>query len=193
MAVEFEETNYTPPASYQDAYAAAIEPGTSFRYLHASSAVIRLGAIPIVLIENLNISQQINRSPIYAVGAIAPLGFDVQGVSVNVSGQIVQLADMALNDSSFYPKNEADIIANINTTFIIDIVMMDYLNSTRQSGQGDKLGEQTEAFITVRNCQNTGSNITINPNTNIKDSFTAVGTIMERDWSVLENFNKIAA
>ena len=190
---EFEETNYTPPASYQDAYAAAIEPGTSFRYLHGGAAVIRLGAVPIVLIENMNISQQINRSPIYAVGSIAPLGFDVQGISVNVSGQIVQMADMALNDSAFYPKNEAEVLANINTTFIIDIVMMDYLNSTRLSGQGDKLGEQTEAFITVRNCQNTGSNITINSNTTIKDSFTAVGTMMERDWKVLENFNKIAA
>lgn len=182
---EYEETLYQPPQSYQDAHNGADEAG-DLRYLHASAAVIRIGAVPVVAIENVNISQQINRSPIYVIGAIAPIGFDVQGVQVNVSGQLVQLANMSLNQSTFYPQNEAEIIANINRVFAIDIVMMDYSNT-------DPADVPTEPFITVRNCQNTGSNIVVNPNTNLKDSFTAVGTMMERDWSVLEDFNKIAA
>jgi hypothetical protein len=175
---------YTPPKSYQDAHAGADEAG-DIRYLHASAAVIRIGGVPVVAVENLNISQQINRSPIYVVGAIAPLGFDVQGVSVNVSGQLVQLAVMSLNQSPFYPANEAEVIANINRTFNIDIVMVD--------NKADPLENLTEPIITVLNCQNTGSNITINPNTNMKDSFTAVGTFMVRNWDALADFNKLAA
>ncbi len=182
---EFTEGLYTPPQSYQDAHKGADEAG-DLRYLHASAAVIRIGGVPIVAIENLNISQQINRSPIYVVGAIAPIGFDVQGISVNVSGQLVQMAIMSLNQSSFYPSNEADVIASINRVFNIDVVMMDYK-------QTDPAEIPTEPFLTVRNCQNTGSNIVINPNTNLKDSFTAVGTMMERDWDHLAEFNKLAA
>ena len=182
---DYEETLYTPPQSYQDAHAGADEAG-DLRYLHASAAVIRIGAVPVVAIENVNISQQINRSPIYVIGAIAPIGFDVQGVQVNVSGQLVQLANMSLNQSTFYPQNEAEIIANINRVFAIDIVMMDYSKT-------DPADIPTEPFITVRNCQNTGSNIVVNPNTNLKDSFTAVGTMMERDWDALTDFNKIIA
>jgi len=182
--VDYVTETYVPPAQYNHAYATGMGADDSFRYLHASSAVIKLGAVPIVLIENLNISMQVNRTPIYAVGAIVPLGFDLQGVSVNVSGQIVQTADMKLNDSPFYPDNEADILANINTTFLIEVHMMDHLNKTEGKAT------QLRAFLTVRNCQNTGSSISINTNTNIKDSFTAVGTMMERDWSALETYNK---
>lgn len=182
---EYTETLYQPPQSYQDAHNGADEAG-DIRYLHASAAVIRIGGVPVVAVENLNISQQINRSPIYVVGAIAPLGFDVQGVSVNVSGQLVQLANMSLNQSAFYPANEAEVIANINRVFAIDIVMMD-------NTKDDPADVPTEPFITVRNCQNTGSNIVINPNTMMKDSFTAVGTMMERDWDALIDFNKLQA
>lgn len=181
---EYVQTNYVPPQSYQDAHAGADEAG-DIRYLHASAAVIRIGEVPVVAIENLTINQTINRTPIYVVGAIAPIGFDVQGVAVNVSGQMVQLANMSLNQSAFYAKNEAQIIAEINTVFNIDIVMMDYSKEAAEI--------PTEPFITVQNCQNTGSSITVNPNTNIKDSFTAVGTFMLRDFSVLEQFNKIEA
>ena len=181
---DYIETNYTPPQSYQDAHQGADEAG-DIRYLHASAAVIRIGGVPVVAIENLNISQQVNRSPIYVVGAIAPIGFDVQGVSVNVSGQMVQLANMSLNQSSFYAKNESEIIANINTVFNIDIVMMDYSKEAAEI--------PTEPFLTVKNCQNTGSNIVINPNTNLKDSFTAVGTFLVRDFDALAEFNKIVA
>jgi hypothetical protein len=182
---EYIETTYQPPQSYQDAHKGADEAG-DIRYLHASAAVIRIGGVPVVAIENLNISQQINRSPIYVVGSIAPIGFDVQGVSVNVSGQMVQLANMSLNQSSFYAASEAEVIANINRVFNIDIVMMDY-------SKEDPADIPTEPFLTVQNCQNTGSNIVVNPNTNLKDSFTAVGTFMIRDWDTLQDFNKIAA
>ena len=174
---DYTETLYQPPQAYQDAHNGADEAG-DIRYLHASAAVIRIGGVPVVAIENLNISQQINRSPIYVVGAIAPLGFDVQGVSVNVSGQLVQLAVMSLNQSAFYPANEAEVIA--------DIVMLD-------NTKDDPADVPTEPFITVKNCQNTGSNIVINPNTMMKDSFTAVGTMMERDWGALVDFNKLQA
>ncbi len=174
-------TLYEAPADYQTALAAAEEVG-DIRYLHASAAVVRMGAVPIVLLENLNISMQINRSPIYAISSIVPLGFDVQGVSVNVSGQLVQLAKMSLANSAFYPSSEADIIANINRVFNIDIIMYDHTKPT--------LDASTGPFITVKNCQNTGSNIVINPNTMIKDSFTAVGTMMERDWDQLATFNE---
>ena len=181
---EYEEILYTPPQSYQEAHKGADEAG-DLRYLHASAAVIRIGGVPVVAIENLSISQSINRVPIYVVGALAPIGFDVQGISVNVSGQIVQMANMSLNQSTFYPKNEAEVIANINRVFNIDVVMMDYKKLEAND-------IPTEPFITVRNCQNTGSNITINPNTNLKDSFTAVGTMMEREWDELAEFNKLS-
>ena len=182
---DYEETLYTPPQSYQEAHKGADEAG-DLRYLHAASAVVKIGSVPVVALESLNISQNINRSPIYVIGSLAAIGFDVQGISVNVSGQLVQLANMSLTQSSFYPSNEADVIANINTVFAIDIVMMDYK-------QTDPAKIPTTPFIRVRNCQNTGSNITINPNTNLKDSFTAVGTMMERDWDALTDFNKIVA
>lgn len=180
---DYDQTTYTPPQSYQDAHKGADEAG-DLRYLHASAAVVRIGGVPVVAIENLNVSQQINRSPIFCVGSIAPIGFDVQGVSVNVSGQMVQMANMSLNQSAFYSKSEADVIANINRVFDIDIVMMDY-------SQSDPADIPTEPFITIRNCQNTGSNIVIAPNTNLKDSFTAVGTFMVRNWEMLENFAKV--
>ncbi len=181
---DFVQTNYITPQAFQDSHAGADEAG-DLRYLHSSAAVIRLGEVPMVTIENMTINQQINRSPIFVVGSIAPVGFDVQGVTVNVSGQIVQLANMSLNQSAFYAQNEAQVIANINTVFNIDIVMMDFSKEAADV--------PTEPFITVKNCQNTGSSITINPNTNIKDSFTVVGTFMVRDFSVLAEFNKIAA
>ncbi len=180
---DYVQTNYIPPQSYQDAHEGADEAG-DIRYLHSSAAVIRIGEVPVVAIENLTINQTINRVPIYVVGAIAPIGFDVNGVSVNVSGQMVQLANMSLNQSAFYAKNEAQIIAEINTVFNIDIVMMDYTKEAEEI--------PTEPFITVQNCQNSGSSITIAPNVNIKDAFTAVGTFMLRDFDVLAEFNVIA-
>jgi len=183
MAV-FNQTNYQPPQAYQDAHAGADEAG-DIRYLHGSAAVIKIGGVPVVAIENLNISQSINRSPIYVVGSIAPIGFDVQGVSVNVSGQMIQLASMSLNQSAFYAKNEAQVIAQINTVFDIDVVMMDYSKAAADI--------PTEPFLTAKNCQNTGSNIVISSNVNLKDSFTAVGTFLIRDFDQLAEFNKIVA
>ena len=181
---EFTQTNYQPPQSYQDAHNGADEAG-DIRYLHGSAAVIRIGEVPVVAIENLNISQSINRNPIYVVGSIAPIGFDVNGVSVNVSGQMIQLALMSLNQSAFYAKTEAQVIAQINTVFDIDVVMMDYSKEAAD--------QPTEPFLTVKNCQNSGSNIVISSNVNIKDSFSAVGTFLIRDFDQLAEFNKIAA
>jgi len=181
---DYTQKLYSPPQNIQDAFQGADEAG-DLRYLHASAAVIKLGSVPIFLLENLTISQSVNRSPIYMVGSIAPVGFDVNGVTVNISGQITLNVAMSLKDSGFYPKNEADIIANINRVFDIDIIMIDRTKS-------DPADIQTEPFITVRNCVNTGSSITVNPNAMLKDAFTAVGTIMERDWDVLKDFNKLA-
>jgi len=177
---EVEDKPYEAPQSYVEAHADAAE-ASDLRFLHSSAAVIRMGGLPIVAIENLNISQQIARSPINVIGSIVPIAFDVQSVTVNVSGQLVQLAVMSLNNSSFYPANEAEIIANINRVFDIDVVMQDYVRTPEEV--------ETIPFITIKNCQNTGSNITINPSTMLKDSFTAVGTIMQRDWSKLKDFN----
>lgn len=190
------QTNYIPPLSYSNAYAGADE-ADDIRYLHASAAIIKIGEVPVVALENLTINQTINRTPIYAVGSIVPLGFDVQGISVNVSGQLVQLAKMSLNQSAFYAKNEADVIANINTVFTIDIEMNDYFSLDNKDADGNikvnasGFGDPTGAFITVHNCQNTGSSITVNPNTMMKDAFTAVGTFMSRDWDVLVGFNEL--
>ena len=180
---DYVQTNYIPPTQYSNAHSGADE-ADDVRYLHSSAAVIRIGEVPVVAIENITINQQIARTPIYVIGAIAPIGFDVNGVSVNVSGQMVQLANMSLNQSAFYAKNEAQVIAQINTVFNIDIVMMDYTKEAE--------AQDTGPFITIQNCQNTGSNITIAPNVNIKDAFTAVGTFMIRDFDVLAEFNKAA-
>ena len=178
------QTNYKPPQDYQDAHLGAVEAG-DVRYLHGSASIIRVGGVPVVAIENINIAESINRNPIYVVGSLAPLGFDVNGVAVNVSGQLVQLALMSLNKSAFYPESEAQIIAQINTVFDIDIVMMDYSKEPAE--------QPTEPFLTVKNCQKSGSNIAINSNVNIKDSFTAVGTFVIRDFDQLAEYNKIAA
>ena len=143
---EVNDIPYEAPQSYRDSHADAPE-ANDLRFLHSSAAVIRMGGVPIVAIENLNISQQIARSPINVIGSIVPIAFDVQSVTVNVSGQLVQLAIMSLNNSSFYPANEAEIIANINKVFNIDIVMQDHLRTP------DDI--ETIPFITIKNCQNT--------------------------------------
>ena len=177
---EYNESQYQAPIEVQQAWKGADEAG-DLRYLHAASAVIKIGGIPVVALESLNINQSTPMAPIHVIGSLAPLGFDAQGVSVNISGQLIQMANMSLNQSSFYPANESDLIANINTVFIIDISMMDYSKGSSAIPTGN--------FIRVLNCKNTGSSITINPNTNLKDSFTAVGTMMTRDWSKLAEFN----
>ncbi len=178
---DYVETLYQAPISTQEAWKGADE-ADDLRYLHAASAVVKIGDVPVVALETLNISQNINRNPIYVISSLAAIGFDANGISVNISGQLVQMANMSLVQSSIYPADEKDVIANMNVVFAIDIVMMDYKK------ESDDI--QTTPFITVRNCQNTGSNITINPNTNLKDSFSAIGTMMERDWTALEDFNK---
>lgn len=181
MATDIISTDYETPANYLTSHADAKEAG-DIRFLHASASVIRINGVPIVAIENLNISQTISRQPIYSVGSIVPIGFDVNGVQVSVSGQLVQLASMSLNDSLFYPNSEADIISNINKVFQIDVMMIDYTKD-------DPLDYETDAFLSVLNCQNTGSNITINPNAMLKDSFSAVGTFMARNPLALTDFN----
>lgn len=177
------ETQFTPPQSYQNAHAGADEV-SDLRFLHSSASVIRLGSVPMVSVENLNISETVNRTPIYVVGSISPIAFDVQNVAVNISGSLVKSAIMSLYQSSFYARNEAELIATLNRTFIIDIFMVDHTKT-------DPADLYTEPFLSVMNCQKTGSNIVINPSTMIKDSFTAAGTFVIRDPDALTNFNKL--
>jgi hypothetical protein len=78
-------------------------------------------------------------------------------------------------------------VANINTVFDIDILAQD--------ANAENVDERlTEPFIILKNCQNTGETINLSTNANIRQSFTAVATFMERDIAdALKDFNKIAA
>ncbi|UCE64957.1 MAG: hypothetical protein JSU85_08710 [Candidatus Zixiibacteriota bacterium] len=180
---EFFETTFIPPQPYTDAHQGADE-ADDLRLLHSSAAVIRFGGVPIVAVENLNISITENRTPIYVVGSISPIAFDIQNVAVNISGSLVQMAIMSLAQTSFYPKSEADIIASINRVFNIDIFMIDHTNL-------DPAELYTEPFLTVKNVQKTGNNFVINPSTMIKDSFTAVATFVVNNREALKNYNRI--
>lgn len=184
-AQHYDETLYDAPQHYKDSHALAPE-SADLRFLHASAAVIKMGGIPTVAIENINITVQNNRTPIFVCGSISAIAFDVSGVLVNVSGQLVQLADMSLDNSSFYAQSEVDLIGNINRVFKIEIIMLDHKKE-------DPNDIETDPIFTVLNCQNTGQNININPTTNMKDAFTCVGTFMNRNLkTALTDFNKIS-
>lgn len=185
-AQHYDETLYDAPQHYKDAHALAPE-SSDLIFLPGSAAVILIGGIPTVAIENLSIAVQTSRSPIFVCGSISALAFDAGGVTVNVSGQIVQLGGeegMSLDNSSFYPQNETDMIANINRVFKIDIFMLDHTKPPEDI--------DTDPILSVLNCQNSSQNININPTSHIRDSFTCVGTFMNRNLkSALKEFNSI--
>lgn len=184
VAQHYDETLYDAPQHYKDSHALAPE-SSDLRLLPGSAAVILIGGIPTVAIENLSIAVQTSRSPIFVCGSISALAFDAGGVTVNVSGQIVQLGGengMSLDNSSFYPQNETDMIGNINKVFKIEVFMLDH----------EQIAEavNTDPIFTVLNCQNSSQNININPTSNIRDSFTCVGTFMNRGLKLaLKDFN----
>lgn len=180
------KTNYEPPQWFQDGHQGADEVG-DLRYVHSSAAVARLGQTPIVALENLTITIAINRTPIMVIGSPVPIGFDFSGYTANISGQIVMNAASTLNKSEFFPKSVQDVVKNINAVYDIDLIAQDAFADTVDD-------RMTTPFITLKNCQSTGETITLTNNSNIRQSFTAVATFMERDIAnALENFNKIAA
>lgn len=178
--------NYDPPSWFQDGMNGADEAG-DLRYVHSSAAIVRIGLVPIVALENLTITVAINRTPIMVIGSPVPIGFDFSGYTANISGQIVMNAASTLNKSDFFPKTVDEIVKNINSVFDIDLIAQDaFIDDV-----DDRL---TEPFITLKNCQNTGETITLSNNTNIRQSFTAVATFMERAIeTALKDFNKLAA
>lgn len=177
-------TKYKPPAEYVAAYQDAPEVN-DLRFLHAAGAVVKIGGIPVVALENLNISQTQSKTPIVCLGTLAPLGFDPQPIQVTVQGQIVQMAKMSLAKSTFYPESVGGLLANVNKVFNITVQLQDH-------SQDDPSKILTGVFLEVENCTNTGSNISLSPNSNIKDSFTAVGTFVKRNWDTLNNFQEAA-
>lgn len=178
------KTNYDPPQWYQDGHQGAEEVG-DLRYVHSSAAVVRLGQTPLAALENLTITIAINRTPIMVIGSPVPIGFDFSGYTANVSGQIVMNAASTLNKSDFFPKSVQEIVKSINAVFDIDIIAQDAFADTVDE-------RMTEPFITLKNCQNTGETITLTNNSNIRQSFTAVATFMERDIAnALSEFNKV--
>ena len=178
--------NYDPPEWFQNGMNGADEAG-DLRFLHSSAAVIRLGEVPIVAIENMTITVGVNKTPIMVIGSPVAIGFDFSGYTVNVSGQIVMNAASTLNKSDFFAKSVEEVVKNINSVFDIDIIMQDAF--------ADNVEERaTEPFVTIKNCTNTGETITLSNNTNLRQSFTAIGTFMQRNLdTALAEFNKIPA
>jgi hypothetical protein len=178
--------NYEPPQWYQDGMDGADEAG-DLRFVHSSAAIVRIGEVPIVALENVSITVSIVRNPIMVIGSPVAIGFDFGGYNANISGQIVMNAASTLNKSQFFAKSVNDLVANINTVFDIDILAQD--------ANAENVDERlTEPFIILKNCQNTGETINLSTNANIRQSFTAVATFMERDIAdALKDFNKIAA
>ena len=70
--------NYEPPEWFQNGHSGAEEAG-DLRFVHSSAAVIRLGQVPIVAIENLTITTAITNTPIMVVGSPVAIGFDFGG------------------------------------------------------------------------------------------------------------------
>lgn len=169
---------YTPPVTYNKSHDGAPEAG-DFIPLQGSQSVILIGGLPIVGIENLSINETVAKTPIYTLGMLEALAFEQQNVSVTVSGTIVQNARMSLQDSEFYPKGPAEMAAFLNTVFDIEIVFQD---ATKPDND-----RKTKPVWTTKNCQRTGSNLSI-PNGKIIDSFTIIGTHLVRDFKVLEDY-----
>ena len=177
--------NYEPPEWFMNGMNGADEAGV-LRFVHSSAAVIRLGQVPIVAIENMTITTAITNTPIMVIGSPVAIGFDFGGYTVNVSGQIVLNAASTLNKSEFFAKSVDELVKNINQIFDIDVIAQDAF--------ADNVEERaTEPFFTIKNCKNSGETITLGNNANMRQSFTAVGTFMNRDLATaLANFNKVA-
>jgi len=171
-------SNYAaPPQHYQDAYS---DGGSSdFIPLQGSQSVIVFGGRPVVGIDNISIQESLSKTPIYTLGMLESLGNEQGNLTVNVSGTITQNARMALQNSEFYPNTAADMMKYLNSYFDIEIKFQDQ--------QADKNDRITSSVWTIKNCQRTGSNISI-PNGKIIDSFTVLAQRLNRDFSSLSNF-----
>ncbi len=168
---------YTPPPHYQESHKAAPE-SSDFIPLFGSQSKIIAGGVPLVGIDNISISESVTKTPIYTLGMLESLAFEQQNVIVNISGTIVQNARMSFADTEFYPKNPAEMMKYLNSTFDIELVMLN---------AGDPNDPETTPVFTAKGCQRVGSNISV-PNGKIIDSFTVIGAYLVRDFSALENF-----
>ncbi|MCP4755215.1 MAG: hypothetical protein GY866_30470 [Proteobacteria bacterium] len=174
-----EQTNCAPPQEFIDANAGAPE-ASNPQVLHGCLAVIKMGGTPAVAVENMNISEAENKSPIFVCGSLFALGYDQSGITVNVSGQIVQLAKSTLANSAFYPQSEKDLMKNLNKVFEIDVYLQDLTK--------EKDSVLVGPVYTVKNCQKSGKNFALNPSTAIRDSFTAIGSFVTLNPTSLAGF-----
>lgn len=173
---------YTPPQHYQNSHGSAKE-SSDFIPLFGSQSKIIVGGVPIVGIDNISISESVTKTPIYTLGMLEALAFEQQNVSVNISGTIVQNARMSMAGeggigTEFYPKNPTQMMEFLNSVFDIEIVLQNPISPD---------DPETTPVFTAKNCQRTGSNISI-PNGKIIDSFSVIGAYLERDFTSLKNF-----
>lgn len=173
---------YTPPPHYQNSHQGASE-SSDFIPLFGSQSKIIVGGIPLVGIDNISIAESVTKTPIYTLGMLEALAFEQQNVSVNISGTLVQNARMSMAGEAgagteFYPQNPAQMMEFLNSVFDIELVL--------QKPNTPEDPETTPVF-TAKNCQRTGSNISV-PNGKIIDSFSIIGAYLERDFATLANF-----
>lgn len=173
---------YTPPFHFQKSHGDAKE-SSDFITLVGSQSKVIVGGVPLVGIDNISIAESLQKTPIYTLGMMEALAFEQQNVSINVSGSITQNARMSMAGeggigTEFYPRDPTQMMQFLNSVFDIEIVFQNPVNPD---------DPETTPVFTIKNCQRTGSNISIS-NGKIVDSFSVIGTHILRDFTSLVNF-----